>query len=85
MLADVARSEARAGRTDNAVGLLKLNGEYYPASAEIPLALGDLYRQRGDTGAALASYREALVRDSTLGLARQRIAELTRNERHPPR
>jgi hypothetical protein len=77
VLSDVARMEARAGRTDNALGLLRLNGEYNPASADIPLALGDVYRQRRDTAAAVASYRAALAKDSTLMIARQRLAELT--------
>jgi hypothetical protein len=77
VLSDVARAEARAGRLENAIGLLTLNAEYNPTSALIPLALGDVHRQRRDTAAALASYRTALARDSTLGAARQAIAELT--------
>ncbi len=77
VLTELARTEARAGRTDNALGLLGMNVEYYPASAGIALAQGDVYRQRGDTAAAVASYRTALARDSTLAPARQRLAELT--------
>jgi hypothetical protein len=77
VLTDLARAEARAGRPDNALALLSLNAEYYPASAGIALAQGDVQRQRGDTAAALASYRTALARDSTLGAARQRLAELS--------
>jgi tetratricopeptide (TPR) repeat protein len=77
VLTDLARAEARAGRPDNALALLSLNAEYYPASAGIALAQGDVQRQRGDTAAALASYRTALARDSTLVAARQRLAELS--------
>ncbi|HVH68114.1 MAG TPA: c-type cytochrome [Gemmatimonadales bacterium] len=81
VLTELARAEARAGRTDNALALLSLNAEYYPASAGIALAQGDVQRQRGDTAAALASYRTALARDSTLLPARQRLAELERSRR----
>jgi Photosynthetic reaction centre cytochrome C subunit len=76
-LTELARAEARAGRTDNALALLTLNAEFYPASAGIALTQGDVQRQRGDTAAAVASYRTALGRDSTLAAARQRLAELT--------
>ncbi|HEX4600642.1 MAG TPA: c-type cytochrome [Gemmatimonadales bacterium] len=76
VLSEVARMEARAGRTDNALGLLRLNAEYNPASADIPLTLGEVYRQRKDTAAAIANYQAALAKDSTLMIARQRLAEL---------
>ena len=46
VLTEPARAEARAGRTDNALGLLGVNAEYNPASAGIALAQGDVYRQR---------------------------------------
>jgi hypothetical protein len=82
VLTDLARGEARAGRTDVAIRLLTLNAEYNPAAAEIPLALGDIYRQRGDTAAALASYQAALARDSTLAVARRWIDELSRRPPH---
>ncbi|HKW40675.1 MAG TPA: hypothetical protein VJN39_05445, partial [Gemmatimonadales bacterium] len=76
-LTELARAEARAGHTDNALALLSLNAEFYPASASIALAQGDVHRQLGDTAAAVESYRAALTRDSTLRVARQRLTELT--------
>ncbi|HKW42410.1 MAG TPA: c-type cytochrome, partial [Gemmatimonadales bacterium] len=39
-LTELARAEARAGHTDNALALLSLNAEFYPASASIALAQG---------------------------------------------
>lgn len=78
VLTDLARTEARAGRLDNAIGLLKLNKEVYPASGNVPFQLGEVYLQRGDSAAALSSYREAVVKDSTLTPARRRLATLTR-------
>jgi hypothetical protein len=77
VLTEVARDEARAGRPDNAVGLLNLNAEFNPQSARIPAALGDAYLAKGDTVNALANYRTSLSRDSTFGPARFRIRQLT--------
>lgn len=72
----LAGSEARAGRPDNAIGLLQLNAEFNPTSKQIPFMLGESHLQKGDTATALADYKEALARDSTNGLARRRIAAL---------
>ena len=76
-LVELARSEARAGRAENAVGLLQLSAEFFPASGMTPAARGDIYLEKGDTTQALASYREALAKDSTMGPARMRIKQLT--------
>lgn len=76
VLDQLARGEAQAGRVDNAIGLLKLNAEFYPASGTIPYLLGEVYLQKGDTATALANYRDALVKDSTILPARRRIAAL---------
>jgi len=76
VLTQVARSEAMAQRIDNAIGLLKLDAEFYPASGNIRFLMGEAYLQKGDTAAALASYRDALAKDSTIVPARRRIAAL---------
>ncbi len=73
----LARGEAQAERVDNAIGLLKLNAEFYPASGTIPFLLGEAYLQKGDTATALASYRDALAKDSTIVPTRRRIAALS--------
>ena len=78
VLIEVARSEARAGRVDNALGLLNVDAEFHPVSAPILAALGDVYLQKGDSANAIASYRTALSRDSTFGPARMRLRQLTR-------
>lgn len=75
-LNDLARTEARAGRSDNALGLLALNAEFFPASGNVSFLMGEVYLQRGDTAAALGRYREALAKDSTMMPARRRIATL---------
>ena len=76
-LIDLARSEARARRTENAIGLLQLCAEFFPNSGATPAARGDVYLDKGDTALAVASYREALAKDSTMGFARVRIQQLT--------
>lgn len=77
VLGQVARSEAMAGRFENAIGLLKLDAEFYPASGNIPFMLGETLLQKGDTTGARASYRDALLKDSTMVPARRRIASLS--------
>ena len=76
-MTEVARAEARAGRPDNAIGLLNLNAEFNPTSAQVPTALGDVLLQKGDTAGAVAQYRTAVSRDSTFGPARARLRQLT--------
>ena len=72
----LAGSEARAGRADNAIALLKLNAEFNANSTQIPFQLGDIFLQRGDTAAALAEFKESLAKDSTNGAARRRLQAL---------
>jgi len=76
-LVELARKEAHAGRPENAVGLLQLSAEFFPNSGLTPAARGEVYLETGDTALALASYREALTKDSTMGQARLRIQQLT--------
>jgi len=72
----LAGSEARAGRPDNAIGLLKLNAEFNPNSGQIPFQLGEIHLQKGDTATALADYKAALAKDSTMVPARRRLQAL---------
>jgi predicted negative regulator of RcsB-dependent stress response len=76
-LNQLARAETQARRLDNSLGLLRLNAEFHPASAQIPFLQAEVYLQRGDTAAAVAGYRDALAKDSTNGAARRRLAALT--------
>jgi len=78
VLNELARAEARAGRGDNAIGLLELNAEFNPASPMIPFIEGEVYLQRGDTARAVAGWRGALAKDSTFGPARDRLRRLAR-------
>src|SRR5690349_24238180 len=76
-LVDLARSEARAKRVDNAIGLLQLSAEFFPKSGMTPAAKGAISLDKGDTALALSSYREALAKDSTMGFVRTRVQQLT--------
>jgi Photosynthetic reaction centre cytochrome C subunit len=77
VLNEVARGEAIARRPENAIGLLQLNAEYYPASGTIPYLQGEIRLQQGDTTAAVAAFRDALAKDSTIVPARRRLTALT--------
>src|SRR5574341_238094 len=65
-----------AAQADQAIGLLRLNAEYFPNSANVQFLLGETFRAKGDTANALASYQKALALDSTMAPARQRIGQL---------
>jgi len=60
----LASERLRAGHADDALGLLRLNAEFYPESAQTALLMGEAYVAKGDTAAAVASYRDAIARDS---------------------
>jgi hypothetical protein len=56
---------ARAGRFADAMALLRLNEEFFPASSALSVFRGNVLLRSGDTTAAAESFREALRRDST--------------------
>lgn len=64
-------------KPDQALALLKLNAEFFPNSGMTFTAMGEALRLEGDTAGALNQYRRALAIDSTNGMARQRLNELT--------
>jgi Photosynthetic reaction centre cytochrome C subunit len=73
---ELARRLNEAGKTDAAIAMLELNGEFYPKSAEIDVMTGDLYRKRGDRDKALQRYRSALEKAPQNQQAKARLAEL---------
>ncbi len=75
-LVGAAQDLARAGRLDDALGLLQINDEQFPASANNMNNIGDVQLARRDTAAAVAAYRTALRRDSTDPVARGRLRAL---------
>ncbi len=73
---DLARSLSNGGKTSEALALLRMNQEYFPNSAEIDLALGDVHAKRGEKDEAIARYRAVLVKQPNDRRARQRLQEL---------
>lgn len=69
---------ARAGKVDDALALLALNEQFYPASSGTSVFRGNVLLMRGDTNGAATSYREALRRDSTNMEARGRLRDVGR-------
>lgn len=67
---------AQAGKFPEALAVLSLNEEKYPASAPTSVARGNVLLMKGDTNAAVASFREALKRDSTSFDARGQLRRL---------
>jgi tetratricopeptide (TPR) repeat protein len=74
---ELARTLAANGKTAEAIAMLQLNAEFYPASAAIDMHLGELHRGRGEKDQALARYRAALAKEPNNQMARRRIEELT--------
>jgi hypothetical protein len=70
---------ARAGKYDAAFAILKLNEEQFPGSSNLSTFRGNINLMKGDTAAAIASFREAVQRDSANGEARNRLRQLTRS------
>ena len=73
----LAEGQARAGKFDNAIGLLNLSAEYFPASGQTPTALGNVLLFKGDTTQAIAAFKDAVAKDSTSGQARMQLERLT--------
>jgi hypothetical protein len=67
---------AQAGKFEEALAMLKLNEERYPASVGIHVSRGNVILMRGDTAGAAAAFREALRRDSTSSEARSRLRDI---------
>jgi hypothetical protein len=78
---ELARRLFEAKKTDAAIAMLELNGEFNPKSAAIDFQLGELHRLRGERDLAIQRYRSALVKEPQLQPALQRLAELEKKER----
>jgi len=76
-LISLAQGEARANRVDNAIAILGMSAEFYPASGQTPMTLGNILLFKGDTAKAIAAFKDAIAKDSTLGQARMQLQRLT--------
>ncbi len=73
---ELARSLSEEGKTDAAIAMLELNGEYYPKSAAIDMGLAELHRQRGEKDKAIARYRMVLQKEPKNVAARRALDAL---------
>ncbi len=73
---ELARRLGEQGKTAEAVGMLEMNQEFYPRSAAIDLALGQLHERRGERDKAIARYRAVLTKQPDNRMARRRLTEL---------
>lgn len=74
-LAALAQRLVPQGRLDDALRVTELNGEVHPASAIVPVLLGELLLQKRDTAGAVAAFRTAVQRDPA-SPARARLTQL---------
>jgi hypothetical protein len=66
---------SRENRFDDALSMVQLNAEFFPAASSVPLTRGDVLLARRDTAGAILEYRKAFVVDGN-GQARQRLTGL---------
>lgn len=66
-------------RFDDAIGMLELNGEFFPASFGIPFMLGEANRAKGEIDLAIQHYERALELNPDLRRAQQRLDQLRGN------
>ena len=71
-----AQALLAARRADDALGVLRLNAEFFPNSAGVAGQMGEAYLAKADTANAIAMYRQAIQRDPNDRLARQRLRAL---------
>ncbi len=72
----MAQQIARREASDDAIAILQLNLEYFPQSGTTHYAIGEQYLIRGDTTAAVSSYRTSLELQPDNRAARRRLSEL---------
>ncbi|MDV3256887.1 MAG: FKBP-type peptidyl-prolyl cis-trans isomerase [Sphingomonas sp.] len=68
----------RNGKLGEAVAILRLNSELYPASANVHDSLGEALAASGQRDAAIAEYRRALKLDPKAENARKMLEQLRR-------
>ena len=72
-----AAEELRAqGRFDDAIGILRLNAEFFPNSGQVLYWLGETFLAKGDTASAVTNYRQALQKEPRLFPAARRLRDL---------
>ena len=73
---ELARQLNEAGKREEAIAILEMNGEFYPKSVAIDLMVAELHVLLGNRDQALARFRVALEKEPNNPQAKQRIADL---------
>lgn len=75
-LNDVARQLVANSKHADALRMLELNQEFFPASANIDFQIGEIHRARGEKDKARAAYEKALQKAPNHRDAKARLTEL---------
>ena len=75
---EFARTLREQGKAAEATAMMEVNAEFYPESPAISMALGDLYRERGDKAKALERYRKVLEKQPRNPVAKRWVDSLTK-------
>jgi predicted Zn-dependent protease len=67
-----------AGKTDDAIAILKLNVQVNPNSALALFFLGEIYLAKGEKALAMENYKKALSLEPANPFAKKRLEELTK-------
>ena len=70
---------AEYGALDNAIGLLEMNTQNYPASATAFTQLGDAYLKKADRSKAVICYKKALLLNPRLQNVQAKLAGIAEN------
>jgi hypothetical protein len=73
---ELARRLSEAGKSDAAIAILEMNGEFYPKSEAIDAFIGEEYRRQGNREKAIERYRAALTKNPDNGMVKQRLQEM---------
>ena len=77
---ELARRLRDAGKVDDAIAILEMNGEFYPKSPDIEFHIGEMHLARGEKDKALARYRATLEKAPNYAPAKMRIAEIDKKQ-----
>ena len=77
---ELARRLRDAGKLEDAIAILEMNGEFYPKSPDIDFHIGEMHLARGEKDKALARYRATLEKAPNYAPAKMRIAELDKKQ-----
>ena len=81
---ELARRLAQAGKSHEAIAMLELNREFYPAAAEIDVFIGEQYQNMGDREKALERYRAALAKAPQNEMIKRHLAEYEKSSAPKP-